>query len=157
VATEIERKFLVVSDDWRHAVERSERFRQGYVVTGERHRASVRVRISADHAWLNLKSATRGIERLEFDYPIPLEDAKQILDSLCHSPIIEKTRHYVRHEDHIWEVDVFEGENRGLVVAEVELERADESLVLPTWVGNEVTDDLRYYNACLVKHPFSTW
>ncbi len=157
MATEIERKFLVVSDDWRHAVERSERFCQGYVVTGERHRASVRVRISADHAWLNLKSATRGIERLEFDYPIPLEDAKQILDSLCHSPIIEKTRHYVRHEDHIWEVDVFEGENRGLVVAEVELERADESLVLPTWVGNEVTDDLRYYNACLVKHPFSTW
>ncbi len=157
MATEIERKFLVVGDDWRAAVERSEVFRQGYIVTGEHHRGSVRVRISADRAWLNLKSATRGIERLEFEYPIPVEDASQILDTLCQSPIIEKTRHYVRHAGHIWEVDVFEGENKGLIVAEVELETADERLELPTWVGNEVTDDLRYYNACLVKHPFSTW
>ncbi len=157
MATEIERKFLVVSDAWRESVTHSAIFRQGYIATGETTRGSVRVRISGDQAWLNMKSATRGMERLEFEYPLPLEDAIQILDSLCETPIIEKTRHYVRHADHTWEVDVFEGENAGLVVAEVELETTEDRPSLPIWVGNEVTDDLRYYNACLVKHPFSTW
>ena len=157
MATEIERKFLVVGDGWRDLAIRSETFRQGYIVTGENSRGSVRVRLSGDRAWLNLKSATRGMSRLEFEYPIPLEDASQILDSLCESPIIEKTRHYVPFAGNTWEVDVFEGENAGLVVAEVELETEDASLSLPEWVGNEVTDDLRYYNACLVKHPFNAW
>jgi adenylate cyclase len=157
MAIEIERKFLVVSDGWRDAVTHSAVFRQGYIVTGEHNPGSVRVRISGEQAWLNLKSATRGMKRLEFEYPLPLEDAIQILDSLCETPIIEKTRHYVRHADHTWEVDVFEGENTGLVVAEVELETTEDRPSLPDWVGSEVTDDLRYYNACLVKHPFSTW
>ena len=157
MATEIERKFLVVGDGWRAQAVRSETFRQGYITTGEHSRGSVRVRVSGQRAWLNLKRATRGISRLEFEYPIPLEDADQILDSLCESPIIDKTRHYVPFAGRTWEVDVFAGENAGLVIAEVELETEDASLSLPEWVGNEVTDDLRYYNACLVKHPFSTW
>ncbi len=157
MATEIERKFLVVGDGWRAQAVRSETFRQGYITTGEHSRGSVRVRVSGEQAWLNLKSATRGISRLEFEYPIPLEDADQILDSLCESPIIDKTRHYVPFAGRTWEVDVFEGENAGLVIAEVELETENASLSLPEWVGNEVTDDLRYYNACLVKHPFSAW
>jgi len=157
MATEIERKFLVVGDGWRAQAVRSETFRQGYITTGEHSRGSVRVRVSGQRAWLNLKSATRGISRLEFEYPIPLEDADQILDSLCESPIIDKTRHYVPFAGRTWEVDVFEGENAGLVIAEVELETENASLSLPEWVGNEVTDDLRYYNACLVKHPFSAW
>ena len=154
---EIERKFLVTSDVWRESVRRSDDFRQGYIVTGESEKGSVRVRVSGDSAWLNMKSATRGAQRLEFEYPLPLEDAMQILDTLCQSPIIEKTRHYIDFSGHTWEVDVFEGENQGLTVAEVELDSVDERLVLPEWVGNEVTDDVRYYNACLVKNPFSTW
>jgi len=153
MAVEIERKFLVRNDSWRDAVTRSATFKQGYVVTGSREKGSVRVRVTDDEAWLNLKSVTRGIQRLEFEYPLPL----QILDSLCESPIIEKTRYYIDFEGHTWEVDVFEGENKGLVVAEVELDSVNESLSLPEWVGSEVTDDVRYYNACLVKHPFNAW
>jgi adenylate cyclase len=157
MAVEIERKFLVRNDSWRDAVTRSATFKQGYVVTGSREKGSVRVRVTDDEAWLNLKSVTRGIQRLEFEYPLPLQDAMQILDSLCESPIIEKTRYYIDFEGHTWEVDVFEGENKGLVVAEVELDSVNESLSLPEWVGSEVTDDVRYYNACLVKHPFNAW
>lgn len=157
MATEIERKFLVDGDEWRNAITHSEWFRQGYISTGETGRGSVRVRVSGDQAWLNLKQAVKGLERLEFEYQIPLQDANQILDNLCEKPIIEKTRHYVPYEGHVWEVDEFEGLNHGLVIAEVELDSTDARLLLPEWVGNEVTDDSRYYNACLVKAPFSTW
>lgn len=155
MATEIERKFLVVSDRWREQAQRGTAFRQGYLV-GAKH-ASVRVRIEGEKANLNIKSATLGVHRQEFEYPIPLEDAREMLDTLCEKPLIEKTRYLVAFEGYTWEVDVFEGDNAGLVVAEVELSSEDEQPPLPAWVGEEVSHDPRYYNVCLVKHPYKDW
>ncbi|MDD3517432.1 MAG: CYTH domain-containing protein [Chromatiales bacterium] len=152
---EIERKFLVVSDTWRPQVSRSIPMRQGYLC-GDAH-SSVRVRIAGDEAHLNIKSATLGIERLEFEYPIPLDDARHMLDALARGALIEKTRHHVRHGDHLWEIDVFEGDNAGLVVAEIELEHEDEPFARPDWLGDEVSHDPRYYNNCLARHPFRDW
>lgn len=155
MAVEIERKFLVCNDRWRGGVERSERFRQGYMVS-DRVR-SVRVRVAGDQAWLNVKSATVGSRRAEYEYPIPREDAEQMLERLCRQPVLEKTRHWVRHGARLWEVDEFEGANAGLILAEVELEREDEPVDLPGWVGEEVTDDVRYYSARLAEHPYREW
>ena len=152
---EIERKFLVKSDDWRAMADPGTRYRQGYLV-GSKH-ASVRVRIEGDCAKLNIKSATLGIRRQEYEYPIPLDEAQALLDTLCERPQIEKVRYTLRHGDHLWEIDVFEGANAGLVVAEVELASEEEALALPDWVGEEVSEDPRYYNVCLVKHPYSEW
>jgi adenylate cyclase len=155
MATEIERKFLVRDDSWRAAVERSRPMRQGYLPGLET--ASVRVRVDGERALLNIKSATLDVTRQEYEYPIPLDDAREMLDTLCERPLIEKTRHFVRHGGHLWEVDVFAGDNAGLVVAEVELDHPEEALDLPPWVGDEVSDDPRYYNVSLVRHPFSEW
>jgi adenylate cyclase len=155
MAIEIERKFLVTGESWREAVTRSVRFRQGYVPTTDR--ASVRVRLEGDRARLNIKSATLDVTRLEFEYEIPVEEAEEMLERLCDKPLIEKTRHYVPHEGHVWEVDVFEGDNEGLVVAEIELSAVDEKFARPAWLGEEVSDDERYYNVCLVRHPFKEW
>ncbi|MGM0595128.1 MAG: CYTH domain-containing protein [Pseudomonadota bacterium] len=155
MATEIERKFLVTDARWRDAANGGTRFRQGYIVGAER--ASVRVRIEGERANINIKSATLGVRRLEYEYPVPLNEAEEMLDALCEKPQIEKTRYLVPHGDHTWEVDVFEGENAGLVVAEVELAHEDEALELPPWVGEEVSHDTRYYNVCLVKHPYRNW
>jgi adenylate cyclase len=153
--TEIERKFLVRNEAWREAAHESIHFRQGYL-SHERH-CSVRVRSSGNRAWLNLKSATVGVERREFEYEIPLEDAQQILDTLTCKPLIEKTRHLVNVGPHTWEIDVFEGENAGLVVAEIELESVDEAFEKPDWLGEEVTFDPRYYNTSLSTHPYKSW
>lgn len=155
MATEIERKFLVADDRWREHAEEGTAFRQGYLV-GSEH-ASVRVRIEGKRANLNIKSATLGVRRQEYEYPIPLEDAREMLDRLCEKPLIEKTRYHVAFGGYTWEVDVFEGDNRGLVVAEVELSSEDEQPPLPPWAGEEVSDDPRYYNVCLVKHPYKDW
>ena len=152
---EIERKFLLVSDDWRAAVRQSQSMRQGYL-NNEQH-CSVRVRIAGDQAWLNLKGVTIGAQRLEFDYPIPVADAHHMLDTLTCKPVIEKTRHWVDVGDHTWEIDVFEGDNLGLIVAEIELDDPEEAFAKPDWLGQEVTDDPRYYNTCLSSHPFSHW
>ncbi len=129
--------------------------RQGYL--GEAESASIRVRVAGSEAWLNIKSATLGIERLEYEYPIPVTDAEEMLDRLCRRPLIEKTRYRVPWHGHTWEVDVFEGENAGLVVAEIELGAPDEPFVKPPWTGEEVSDDRRYYNVCLVRHPYREW
>jgi adenylate cyclase len=151
---EIERKFLLASDAWRAEVERSEAMDQGYL-GGER--ASVRVRIAGDAACLNIKSKQGGAARLEFEYPLPLADARQLLDELALPGRIAKRRHYVRHGGHLWEIDEFEGDNAGLVVAEIELGSEGEAFVHPPWLGAEVTEDLRYYNAALAQHPYCRW
>ena len=155
MAQEIERKFLVVNDDWRAEVARESRFRQGYL-SGGKH-GSVRVRAAGPRAYLNIKSGTLGISRREYEYEIPVADAEEMLDELCERPLIEKTRYFVPHGRHVWEVDVFEGDNAGLVVAEVELDDVDETLELPAWVGAEVSHDPRYYNVSLVRHPYKEW
>ncbi len=155
MASEIERKFLVVSDGWRQRVERSLPMRQGYLIGAKQ--ASVRVRISGEQAWLNIKGATLGVRRREYEYSIPLDEACEMLDHLCERPLIEKVRHEVRVGEHLWEVDEFSGDNAGLIVAEVELSREDEAFQLPDWAGEEVSHDPRYYNVSLVKHPYSAW
>jgi len=152
---EIERKFLLRDDSWRAWADAGTRFRQGYIVGAER--ASVRVRIEGESANINIKSATLGVERQEYEYPIPLADALELLDTLCEQPQIEKTRYHVPYGNHLWEVDVFAGDNAGLIVAEVELAAPDEPFVLPPWAGAEVSHDTRYYNVCLVKHPYCEW
>jgi adenylate cyclase len=118
---------------------------------------SVRVRISATQAWLNIKSATIGSHRQEFEYEIPLQDANVILDDLCHKPLIEKIRHFVYRDQYVWEIDEFMGDNDGLIVAEIELSQIGESFPKPSWIGEEVTHDLRYYNNSLCKNPYLNW
>ncbi len=155
MATEIERKFLVNSDRWREQADAGQHLAQGYLI-GARE-ASVRVRIEGEQANLNIKSATLGIYRQEYEYAIPLADAREMLDTLCEKPAIEKTRYHVEHAGHTWEVDVFEGENAGLVVAEIELASESEPFEQPDWLGEEVSADPRYYNVSLVKHPYKAW
>ena len=156
---EIERKYRVTSDAWRRQAHKVRTLRQGYLsdLDASGGRSSVRVRIGGDQAHLNIKSATLGIERREYEYPLPLEDAQYMLDHLCMGSLIEKNRHYVRYEGLLWEVDEFFGDNAGLVVAEVELESVDQQPALPDWVGEEVSEDARYFNVMLVKHPYKDW
>ncbi|MCG8324854.1 MAG: CYTH domain-containing protein [Thiotrichales bacterium] len=153
--TEIERKFLVQDETWRGHVVRSCHYKQGYMSSNQA--CSIRVRIEADRAFLNIKSATLGITRKEYDYEIPISDASEILESLCEKPLLEKTRYFVEHGAHTWEIDEFSGDNEGLVVAEVELDDPDEKPELPDWIGREVSDDPRYYNVCLIKNPYTAW
>jgi adenylate cyclase len=160
MATEIERKFLLVNDDWRAQADAGTPMRQGYLspfAVDVAAKASVRVRIAGEQANLNIKSATLGVSRQEFEYPIPVDDANVLLDTLADGPLIEKTRYHVQHGAHEWEIDVFAGDNQGLVVAEIELGAEDERFERPHWLGEEVSDDPRYYNVCLVKHPFKDW
>ena len=152
---EIERKFLLKNEEWRKQADAGTAYRQGYLVGSKQ--ASVRVRIEGEVARLNIKSATLGIRRQEYEYSIPVDEAEEMLDTLCEQPQIEKIRYKLVHGTHLWEIDVFAGANAGLVVAEVELASEDESLELPTWVAEEVSDDPRYYNVSLVKHPYSAW
>jgi CYTH domain-containing protein len=154
MAIEIERKFLVRSDDWRHSASGA-RFRQGYLSTV--HERTVRVRVIADTGYLTVKGATLGAARPEFEYVIPVDDAQAMLDRLCLRPLIEKTRYTLEYQGLVWEIDEFEGENTGLVVAEVELESEDQHISLPGWVGEEVTGDPRYYNSSLVANPYLEW
>ena len=152
---EIERKFLLRNDAWRAEADDGTRMRQGYFA-GPR-RASIRVRVEGESANLNIKSAELGIRRLEFEYPMPLAEAEEMLDSLCEKPLVEKTRYHVRHAGAVWEVDVFTGENAGLVVAEIELSSEDADFEKPEWLGDEVSHDPRYYNVSLVTHPYCDW
>lgn len=149
MGTEIERKFLVRSHAWREASTREPiAIRQGYLVAGEG--ASVRVRIADESATLTIKGERDGRTRDEFEYPIPVADAHG-LHALCPHPLIEKQRHEITHCGKLWEVDEFGGALAGLVIAEVELDREDEAVELPDWVGEEVTHDVRYRNSSLVK------
>ena len=151
---EIERKFLVTSDAWRIDAQ-GKRYRQGYLsIDVDR---TVRVRVAGDAGFLTVKGRSSGAARAEYEYPIPLAHAEEMLDRLCLRPLIEKTRYRIPHGGLVWEVDVFAGENAGLVVAEVEIEAEDQEVALPPWVGREVTGDHRYANASLVGRPFATW
>jgi len=150
---EIERKFLVRGNSWRAAVTRSERFCQAYL-GGDR--CSVRIRIEGHEARLNIKSRSLGIERLEFEYAVPMADAESMLAQLAGQPI-DKVRHFIPIDDVLFEVDEFAGDNAGLIVAEVELPFADAPYPKPDWLGREVSGERRYFNAALVETPFSTW
>jgi adenylate cyclase len=161
MSIEIERKFLVASDAWRAAAHKVVPMAQGYLndlaaMDNGAMRASVRVRIAGDDAFLNLKSLEAGRIRQEFDYPIPVVDARALL-ALCVGGLVAKRRHYVRHGGHLWEVDEFEGDNAGLVVAEIELQAIDEVFDRPDWLDAEVTDCMRYYNLALATRPYSQW
>ncbi len=151
---EIERKFLITSDAYKHGAV-GQVYRQGYLNT-QKNRI-VRVRIIGKEAFLTIKGLSKGIQRTEFEYPIPLDDAYHLLDHLCEKPIIEKTRFKVLYEGHIWEIDEFHGENTGLVVAEIELEDKNEQFSKPPWVGEDVSHDWRYFNSNLLLHPFTSW
>ena len=158
---EIERKFAVVGDAWRAHVGKSVGMVQGYLndmasMRSGTQKASVRVRIAGESAFLNIKSREVGHTRQEFEYQIPVADAQDLL-ALCVGGLIDKTRHEVRHADRLWEVDEFQGENDGLIVAEIELPSADTVFDKPDWVGREVTDDLRYYNLALADRPYWRW
>jgi len=154
MAIEIERTFLVVNDDWRHNA-RGIHYRQGYLTIDPER--TVRVRIAGDEAFVTIKGKTEGIARSEYEYPIPVEEAAQLLDGLCLKPLIEKIRYRVEYRGHIWEVDQFLGENSGLILAEVELEASDAPVELPPWAGREVSADPRYYNASLSRTPYRSW
>lgn len=155
MALEIERKFLVVGDGWRAAVSGLRYIRQAYL--SKNGRLSIRIRIDGhETASLTIKTAEPGIERQEFEYQIPVQDAEELLKR-CEGSIITKVRHLVPLCDHVWEVDVFEGENTGLVIAEIELEDAADRFPYPIWIGREVTADRKYYNSDLARHPFQSW
>ena len=152
MAVEIERKFLVTGDAWRSGD--STYYCQGYLNTHQDR--TVRVRIAGDKAFLTNKSFLSDTNRLEFEYPIPVDDAQQML-KLCDQPPVEKNRFIIPHVGFEWEVDEFLGANAGLIVAEIELESSDQSFEKPDWIGEEVTDDPRYLNSHLTKKPFSEW
>ena len=156
---EIERKFLLKNDDWKELVTQTHVIKQGYLQSGlgASHKSSVRIRISNDEANINIKSVELKTVRQEFEYAIPLDDAEQLLSTLCDESVIEKTRYHVIYASHLWEIDIFEGENKGLEIAEIELKDIDESFALPDWIGPEVSDDERYYNIYLINTPYSMW
>ncbi|RMH79261.1 MAG: CYTH domain-containing protein [Calditrichaeota bacterium] len=152
---EIERKFLVTSDAWRPLVVQQRRYLQGYLSLDEKR--VVRVRLIDNAAVLSIKGIITPAQRWEFEYPIPVEDAQTLLTHLCHQPLIRKIRYLVPFGGMRWEIDEFQGENEGLIIAEVELSREGQSILLPEWVGQEVTEDPRYLNVNLVKHPYRDW
>jgi len=154
VGMEIERKFLV-QDRQVVSGHQPVHMRQGYLSTDPE--SVVRVRITDTHAWLTVKSRISDTVRHEFEWAIPVEDADQILNTICMRPIIEKKRYRIGHGNHLWEVDVFMGENTGLVIAEIELSDEQEPVEIPEWVGDEVSNDPRYLNINLVRHPYSNW
>lgn len=158
---EIERKFLLTGDRWRADVAHSERLAQGYLVGAQAlrdgsARASVRVRLAGEHAWLNIKGASLGIARAEFEYPIPTVDAQAMLASLCDG-VLEKIRHHVAVGGALFEIDEFLGDNTGLIVAEIELPAVDAPFPRPPWLGREVSTLGRYYNVNLIAHPYARW
>ena len=154
MGTEIERKFLLRGEGWR-ALGQPVLLRQGYLSSHKQR--VVRVRIEGEQAMLTIKGGNVGATRGEWEYPIPLADAAELLDTLCEQPIIEKYRRRIAVGEHTWEVDEFLGANQGLVFAEIELAAEDEAFDKPDWIGDEVTHDARYYNSNLIRHPFSQW
>jgi CYTH domain-containing protein len=152
---EIERKFLVTGDGWKADADEGVRVRQGFLSGDEN--GVVRVRRVLDKGVLTIKGPTRGISREEFEYTIPAADAERMLDALCAGGTVDKTRYRIPRDGVVWEVDVFAGDNAGLVLAEVELDSEDQEVTLPDWLGEEVSRDPRFYNAYLARNPFTTW
>lgn len=154
--TEIERKFLLKNDSWRQSVQNSCRICQAYARFEEKPAHSFRVRIAGDRAFLTLKSPVTGFSRQEYEYAIPPADAAALIREFCGSRL-EKIRHYVPFAGRCWEIDEFLGDNTGLIVAELELQSEDDVFEQPSWLGREITGDLRYYNSRLIREPFSRW
>jgi len=155
MAREIERKYLVENDAWRREAPPGVPIVQGYLSADPDR--SVRIRIAGDDAFVTIKGKAQGSARDEYEYPIPKDDAAEILENLCLKPPIEKTRYIVRRGDLKWEIDEFAGENRGLVMAEVETAKPSAEIEKPAWLGKDVTADPRYANVRLARHPFSQW
>lgn len=153
---EIERKFLVKNDRWREEIESSIYMSQAYIRTAS-GRATIRVRIAGDQAWLTFKGPSSGISRDEFEFPVPVDEAQELIDRLCDTAIVSKVRYIVMHKGYLWEIDVFEGCNEGLVVAELELSSETENFPMPDWIGEEVTSDRRYSSGSLAVSPYSDW
>ncbi len=154
MGVEIERKFLI-NEKKLPTLKNGYDIKQGYIQTVDQ--TTVRIRIRDKEAFLTIKGKSQGASRLEFEYPIPLNDAEEMLTNLCHASRVEKTRYLVEHEGHTWEVDIFEGSNKGLIIAEIELKSEEEIFSLPEWVSEEVTQDERYFNVNLVEHPYQEW
>lgn len=157
MAQEIERKFLLADDSWKEIVGGGVLYEQGYLVSDPEK--SVRVRIAGNTGYLTIKSKVYdgGFSRAEFEYEIPVGDAKEIFNTLTLPGKIEKTRYHIPNGKHTWEIDVFHGDNDGLITAEIELESEDESFEKPEWIGEEVTFDNRFINGMLVKNPYKNW
>jgi adenylate cyclase len=151
---EIERKFLLAGEGWRGLGE-PVLLRQGYLSLDPAR--VVRVRIEGERAFLTIKGKSQGATRGEWEYPIPVLEAAELLDTLCPPPLVEKYRHRITFGAHTWEIDEFLGVNAGLVVAEIELASETEAFEKPDWVGTEVTHDARYFNSNLIRHPYSAW
>jgi CYTH domain-containing protein len=151
---EIEKKFLITNDNWR-SLGTGKDYCQGYLNSGDG--ATLRIRTIGERGIITVKGPNEDGKRLEFEYDIPYQDAREMLDSLCRKPLIEKTRYKIPFGGFIWEVDEFKGENVGLIFAEIELTAVDQTFEIPEWIGEEVTGDIRYYNANLVSYPFSQW
>ena len=154
MAQEIERKFRVANDDWRAMATSSSSLKQGYLSSSAE--ATVRVRLEDNLGTVTIKSKTNGITRNEFEYAIPSQEAKELL-MLCSGPLIEKIRYRIPQENHTWEIDVFEGDNDGLIIAEIELTSDEDYFAKPQWLGEEVSGDSRYYNSNLATHPYVNW
>lgn len=154
MAVEIERKFLVYGEAWK-ALSQGIDYRQGYLCSDKLR--TVRVRLVGGEGYVTIKGKTVGATRAEYEYPIPGEDAEAMLNTLCDSTLIEKKRYTIEHEGFHWEVDEFQGDNRGLVIAEIELAAEDQPFKKPAWIGEEVTEDTRYYNSMLAQHPYKDW
>ena len=154
MAQEIERKFLITGEAWRELANGTT-YRQGYLSTVKER--TVRVRTIDDKGFLTIKGITVGATRAEYEYEIPASDANEMLDDLCEQPIIEKNRYKVPLDGLIWEIDEFDGVNAGLVVAEVELESENQEFTKPEWIGEEVSNDPRYFNSNLIANPYTTW
>jgi adenylate cyclase len=154
MGVEIERKFLASGDGWRQLGE-PVLLRQGYLSSHPER--VVRVRIEGGRALMTIKSKAAGISRGEWEYDLPMADAIEFLDRLCEQPIIEKYRRRIPFGGFVWEVDEFLGVNAGLVVAEIELPAEDAAFDKPDWIGADVSDDVRYLNSNLIKHPYSAW
>lgn len=152
---EIERKFLVKNNTWRNYASTGIKYIQGYFTTNAH--CSIRIRLEGDLAAINIKSATIDITRSEYNYPVPVNDAREMLENLCEKPLIEKIRYHLEYDGWYWDIDEFSGENQGLVVAEIELDNINDTFPRPGWLGQEVSHDPRYYNVCLVRNPYTKW
>lgn len=155
MAIEIEQKFLVKNDSWRNLA-KGYHYCQGYILT-QKPEKTVRIRKVGDRAYLTIKGETKKCVRSEFEYEIPLADGEYMLEYLCDSPKVEKIRYKIPFEGLVWEVDEFLGDNQGLILAEIELDRPDRPFARPDWLGEEVTSDLRYYNSNLARNPYKNW
>lgn len=155
MALEIERKFLVDKALWNEITKpEPKEIRQGYIFSNPQK--AVRVRIANDKAFLTIKGSISETTRLEYEYEIPVNDAMQLLDELSESEVAKK-RYEIELDGKVWEIDVFEKLNQGLIVAEIELMSEEEEFAKPIWVREEVTKDKRYLNSNLAEHPFNRW